>query len=107
MTVLPGGRKFTKPGERNPAEGKSKIFLPWNEAPLNFVSLRSSLHYVGLVRLSRVKMNAQKTGALDSLTNPKGRSVSNFSLDTADDFIDGPKERRKLWFPGLRVSPRS
>src|SRR5437870_9765800 len=31
LTVLPAGLKFIKPGERNPAEGKSKIFLPWNE----------------------------------------------------------------------------
>src|SRR5205807_9352241 len=47
LTVLPAGLKFIKPGERNPAEGKSKIFLPWNEAQLNFVSLRSSLHICG------------------------------------------------------------
>ena len=80
MTVLPGGRKFTKPGERNPAEGKSKIFLPWNEAPLNFVSLRSSLHDVGLEELSRVEMNAQKTGALDSPSNPKGEVCFIFRL---------------------------
>ena len=29
------------------------------------------------------------TGALDSLLNPNRRRVSNFVLDTADDFIDG------------------
>ena len=57
-------------GERNLA--KNKNLQPWNEAPLNFVSLRSSLHYVGLEGLSRVEMNAQKTGALDSPSNPKG-----------------------------------
>jgi hypothetical protein len=78
--VLPAGLDFSKPGERNPAEGKSKILLPWNEAPLNFVSLRSSLHYVGSGRLSRVEMNAQKTGALDSPPNPKGEVCLNFRL---------------------------
>jgi hypothetical protein len=31
-----------------------------NEAQMNFVSLRSALHYVGLEGLSRVEMNAPK-----------------------------------------------
>jgi len=79
LTVLPAGLEFTQPGEWNPAEGKSKILLPWNEAPLNFVSLRSSLHYVGLDRLSRVEMNAQKTGALDSPPNPRGEACLIFA----------------------------
>ena len=68
---------------------KQQNLQPWNEAPLNFVSLRSSLHYVGLGGLSRVKMNAQKMGALDSPSQPKRKSVLHFSLDMADDFIDG------------------
>jgi hypothetical protein len=68
---------------------KKQNLQPRNEAPLNFVSLRSSLHDVGLEGLSRVEMNAQRTGALDSPSQPKGRSVLHFSLDTADDFIDG------------------
>jgi len=78
LTVLPAGLEFTQPGEWNPAEGKSKILLPWNEAPLNFVSLRSSLHYVGLGRLSRVEMNAQKTGALTA-AQPKGEACLIFA----------------------------
>src|SRR5215467_7683584 len=53
---------------------------PWNEAPLNFVSLRSSLHYAGLEGLSRVEMNAQKTGALDSPSNSKREVCFTFRL---------------------------
>src|SRR5262249_1068978 len=41
---------------------KDKNLQPWNLAPLNFVSLRSSLDYGGLEGLSRVEMNAQKNG---------------------------------------------
>src|SRR5215467_11717291 len=41
--------------------------------------------------LSRVEMNAQKTGALDSPPKPKGEVCFIFSLDAADDFIDGDK----------------
>jgi len=43
---------------------------------------------VGLEELSRVEINAQKTGALDSPSNPREKCAS-FSLDKADDFIDG------------------
>jgi hypothetical protein len=89
FTVSPRWSGIHRPGERNPAEVKNKIVLPWNEAQLNFVSLRSSLHYGGFGGLSRVEMNAQKTAALDSPPNPKRRSVSDFSLDMADDFIEG------------------
>jgi hypothetical protein len=87
--------------ERNLA--KDKNLQPWNEAPLHFVSLRSSLHDVGLEGLSRVEMNAQKTGALDSPSNPKGRSVLRFSLDTADDFIDGVTKAISLTTPPRRI----
>src|ERR1700758_92632 len=47
-----------RPGERKPVKVKSKTFPLRNEAPLNFVSLRSSLHYGGSLGLSRVEMNA-------------------------------------------------
>jgi hypothetical protein len=58
-------------GSGQDASKKQNLQL-WNEASLNFVSLRSSLHYAGWEGLSRVKMNAQKTGALDSPSpNPK------------------------------------
>jgi len=40
-------------------------------------------------------MNAQKTGALDSPSQPEGRSVFHFSIDMADDFIDSEKVRRE------------
>jgi len=66
--------------ESKPVKVKSKTFQLRNEAPLNFVSLRSSLHYVGLEGLSRVEMNAQKTGALDSPSNPKGEVCFIFRL---------------------------
>jgi len=59
---------------------KKQNLQPWNEAPLNFVSLRSSLYYVGLGELSRVEMNAQKTGALDNSPNPKGEVRFIFRL---------------------------
>src|SRR5262249_5043086 len=59
---------------------KNQNLQPWNEAPLNFVSRRSSLHYVGWERLSRVVMNAQKTGALDSpLPTQKEKCASFFA----------------------------
>jgi hypothetical protein len=63
-----------RPGIHQACErlAKDKILQPWNEAALNFVSLRSSLHYAGLEGLSRVKMNAPKAGALDSPSKPKG-----------------------------------
>ena len=35
---------------------------PWNEAPLNFVSLRSSLHYAGLEWLSMGQDERPKSG---------------------------------------------
>src|SRR5437660_4096765 len=78
LTVLPAGLKFIKPGERNPAEGKSKIFLPWNEAQLNFVSLRSSLHYVGVGQAVKGRDERPKNGRPRQPAQPKGRSVSNF-----------------------------
>jgi hypothetical protein len=89
--VLHAGSELTRPVERNPAEVKSKTILPGNEAQLNFVSLRSSLHDVGLGGLSKVEMNAQKRAPLTAHPT-KGISVSNFSLDMADDFIDGLSE---------------
>ena len=68
---------------------KDKKLQRWNAAPLNFVSLRSSLHYVGLEWLSRVEMNAPKTGRPGQPLQAKGRSTLHCLLDTADDFIDG------------------
>jgi hypothetical protein len=47
-----------------------KIFLPWNEAQLNFVSLRSALDYV-VGRAVKGRDERQKAGALDSPPNPK------------------------------------
>src|SRR5215469_7755882 len=63
---------WCSPGSGEEASKRQNL-QPWNEAPLNFVPLRSSLHYVGLGGLSRVEMNAQKTGALDTPPNPKGK----------------------------------
>jgi hypothetical protein len=83
---------LTRPGERRTVGQKQNLQLR-NEAPLNFVSLRSSLHYGGSSGLSRVEMNAQKTGALDSPPDPERICVSNFSLDKADGFIDGEIRR--------------
>ena len=54
-----------------------------NEAPLNFVSLRSLAHCVGSGVLSRVQMNALRA-PLTALPNPDG----SVSFDEADDFID-------------------
>jgi hypothetical protein len=67
---------------------RRKRILLRNEAQLNCVSLRSSLHYVGLGKLSRVEMNAQKTGALDSSPNPTRGRVFSFLLDNAHVVID-------------------
>jgi hypothetical protein len=39
----------------------------------------------------------KKTGALDSPPNPEGRSVSDFSLDMADDFIDRQQWCQLSW----------
>ena len=70
---------LTRPMESKPVKVKSKTFQLRNEAPLNFVSLRSSLHYVGLEGLSRVEMNAQKTGALDSPPTQREKCASFFA----------------------------
>jgi hypothetical protein len=43
-----------------------------------------------LVRLSRVKINAYHQAPLTALPTQR-RSVSNFSIDGPDDFIDGEK----------------
>ena len=60
-----------------------------NEAPLNFVSLRSLAHGVGSGALSRV-FDERLAGALDSASEPlRGTCV----LDEADDFIDVDKSR--------------
>ena len=90
LFTVPSGPVASGSGED---ASKEQTLQPWNEAPLNFVSLRSSLHYVGLGGRSRVEMNAHKAGALDRPSQPEGRSVFHFSLDVADDFIDGEKSR--------------
>jgi hypothetical protein len=54
-----------------------------NEAPLNFVSLRSLVDGVGSGMLSRVEMNAL-WAPLTALPNHQGKCV----FDEADDFID-------------------
>jgi len=53
-----------------------------NEASLNCASLRSRVHYVARRGLSRVEMNAQKAGALDSPLRAAGRVFSFFCLTT-------------------------
>jgi hypothetical protein len=65
--------------------------LPAKEASLNFVSLRS----LGSGQLSRVEMNALQAPST-AVQTPKGRGVPSFpqtfftfSIDTADDFVDG------------------
>ena len=60
-----------------------------NEASLNFVSLRSEVHYVARRGLSRVEMNALQA-PLTALSARLRRSVVIFLLDKADAFIDGP-----------------
>jgi hypothetical protein len=67
--LFPAARRSTGLGEA-PSKSQNQNLQPWNEAQLNFVSLRSSLHDVGLGGLSRVEMNAQKKGALDSPPKP-------------------------------------
>jgi hypothetical protein len=57
-----------------------------NEAPLNFVSLRSLVDGVGWGALSRVEMNALRA-PLTALPNREDKCV----LDEADDFIDSDK----------------
>lgn len=88
LFAVPPGAVASGSGEN---VSKKQNLQPWNEAPLNFISLRSSLHYAACAGLSRVEMNAQKTGALDSPSQPEERSVFHFSIDMADDFIDGEK----------------
>ena len=55
-----------------------------NEAPLNFVALRSLPHGVGSGALSRV-FDERPAGALDSPPEPRRIKCV---LDEADDFID-------------------
>jgi hypothetical protein len=42
---------------------------------MNFVSLRSALHYVGLEGLSRVEMNAPKQAPLTALPTQREKCV--------------------------------
>jgi hypothetical protein len=58
-----------------PSKSQKQNLQPWNEAQLNFVSLRSSLHYVGLGGLSRVEMNAQKRAPLTTLPTQREKCV--------------------------------
>jgi hypothetical protein len=58
---------------------KNQTFQPRNEAALNFVSLRSLLHYGGVGTLSRVGMK-RPAGALDSLPTPNRRGVLTFFI---------------------------
>ena len=54
---------------------------PWNEAPLNFVSLRSSLHYVGLEGAVKDQDERPKKRApLTAPSNPKGEVCFTFRL---------------------------
>src|SRR5215472_13841546 len=55
---------------------KRQNLQPWNEAPLNFVPLRSSFHYVGWGGLSRVEMNAKKRAPLTPLPTQKEKCAS-------------------------------
>ena len=57
-----------------------------NEAPLDFVSLRSLVDGVGWGALSRVEMNALRA-PLTALPSREDKYV----LDEADDFIDSDK----------------
>jgi hypothetical protein len=57
-----------------------------NEAPLNFVSLRSLVDGVGSGALSRVEMNALRA-PLTALLSREGKCL----FDEADDFIDSDK----------------
>ena len=57
-----------------------------NEAPLNFVSLRSLVDGVGSGALSRVKMNTLRV-PLTALPSREDKCV----FDEADDFIDRAK----------------
>jgi hypothetical protein len=61
-------------------------FQPRNEAPLNFVSLRSLVDGVGWEALSRVEMNALRA-PLTALPSREDKYV----LNEADDFIDSEK----------------
>jgi len=75
---------------------KNKTFQPRNEAALNFVSLRSLLHYGGVGTLSRVGMNALRA-PLTASRLPIGEVCLLFLLfllDKADDFIDGSRYTR-------------
>ena len=64
-------------------ELKRESYQLRNEAPLNFVSLRSRVDGVGWGALSRVKMNALRA-PLTALPSQEDKCV----FDEADDFID-------------------
>ncbi len=61
-----------------------------NEAPLNFVSLRSLVDGIGSGVLSRVEMNALQA----PLTAPPNRE-DKCAFDEADDFIDSRERPRR------------
>jgi len=71
-----------------------------NEAPLNFVSLRSLVHGVGWGALSRVEMNALRA-PLTALPSREDKCV----LDEADDFIDSVKDLSAIMSLGALGPP--
>ena len=73
LFAVPTGAVAPGSGEET---GKKQNLQPWNEAPLNFVSLRSSFHYVGLEGLSRVEMNAKKRPPLTAPPTQREKCAS-------------------------------
>ena len=73
-------------------ENRERLCPLRNEAPLNFVSLRSLVDGVGSGALSRVEMNALRA-PLTALYVSNGREIA-FSVDSANAFIDSPQSAR-------------
>jgi len=67
-----------------------------NEAPLNFVSLRSLVDGVGSGALSRVEMNALRA-PLTALPSREDKCV----FDEADDFIDSDNPCSRQFIPSF------
>src|SRR6516165_9748280 len=74
-----GVSSSTQDSRRRVLVRRGKRILLRNEAQLNCVSLRSRFDCVVRRGLSRVEMNAQKTGALDSPLRTEGRVFSFFA----------------------------
>ena len=86
LFAVPPGAVASGSGEEASKKTKPSA-MERSSTELRFASFLAPLCGVG--RAVKGQDERQKMGALDSPSQPKRKSVLHFSLDMADDFIDG------------------